>query len=646
MGTFVRAVSLSFKRTWRTLKWGGVKRLYRLTGWPQIIDEALGDQPTLGPFEVPKPKDLSIPVKGEPFPAEEVLHGTVITAQRWVGVPHGLWVEVDGKSDCIRCYAHGLSEKNNARVMVYFGGDALLITAKGVRYVAPSYQAESPEKVEAEMAEWSRKANIPAIFIARPGLYGSSGDHNKRRQAREIALMNAALDTLKAQHGIASFILAGQSGGGLIVAALLNKRRDIEAAVMTSALVSVKQCSAHWEYQRKIPGRLIYDPDTYYDPLDDIELIPTDPAPQIYVISDPEDMSVPFNTQLRYVRSLRALGLKPQHIFSHAPSPRHHVLSGHGKLVAALIANGATAHRIRAVLHELDWAHLAKESDAAVVRPFRRYTPPYVEAESAICVKISDTPAEPPKRLFVKLPRRRLPPASLTKLMTAIVALDIARKFEKSLTDVITISKVDKVGGSGLNVEAGDQLSLQDVMANLLIPSSNITANAVARTFGQMLIENEGTCQGNASERFLVEMNIKAGDLGMGDTLFKNPSGQPSRGQVTTVTDISVLMAAAMGYEGIIKIWGKANHVMKIMGPKPREKEISSSVKTINDYDLIGAKTGTLLPGYYNVAVLSEAPNGNRIITVILHAPTTIALYGDLRAIVDAVKRGHEWLKT
>lgn len=230
--------------------------------------------------------------------------------------------------------------------------------------------------------------------------------------------------------------------------------------------------------------------------------------------------------------------------------------------------------------------------------------------------------------------------------MTAIVALDIAQKFGKSLTDVITIDKSDKVGGSGLNVDAGDQLSFQDVMANLLIPSSNITANAVARTFGEMLIEYEGSRQGSAYERFIAEMNVKAGELGMADTQFKNPSGQPARGQVTTVTDIAVLMATAMGYEGITKVWGKASHVMKIMGPEPREKKINSSVKTINDYDLIGAKTGTLLPGYYNAAILSEAPKGNRIITVILRAPTAISLYGDLRAIVDAVKRGYEWLET
>ena len=527
--------------------------------------------------------------------------------------------------------------------MIYFGGDVLLMTSKGVRYVASSYQTETPEKIEAEMAEWSRKANAPAIFIGRPGIHGSSGNHHERRQAREIALMDAALDELKQRHQIASFILTGQSGGGQIVAALLNKREDIEAAVMTSALVSVKQAAAHWEYQREIPGRLIYDPDRFYDPLDDIGQIPTDPAPQIYVISDPEDQAVPFNTQLRYVRGLRAAGQKAQHVFAHAPGPKHHVLSGHGKLAAALIARGATAQRIRAELHELDWPTVAKESGSAVVRPFQRYAPPRIDAESAICVKAVGTPGEPLKTLFAKSPRRRVPPASLTKLMTAIVALETAQRFGTELTDLITIGEADKAGGSGQNVAAGDQISLQDAIANLLIPSSNITANAIARTFGRILNGSEENPRADALGRFMAAMNAKAALLRMTNTHFNNPSGQPARGQVTCAADISVLMAAAMAYEGIAKVWGKASHVMNILGHRPREKKIISSVKTINDYDLLGAKTGTLLPGLYNVAVLTEAPNGNRIITVILRAPTPISLYSDLRTVVDAVKRGYEW---
>lgn len=90
------------------------------------------------------------------------------------------------------------------------------------------------------MADWSADAGRPAIYLARSGIYGSSGDHNKWRTYCEIELMDRALDLLKARHNIALFVLTGHSGGGQIAAALLNRRRDIATSVLSSGLVSMK----------------------------------------------------------------------------------------------------------------------------------------------------------------------------------------------------------------------------------------------------------------------------------------------------------------------------------------------------------------------------------------------------------------------
>jgi len=334
--------------------------LFALTGRPIFAGSALADQTRLEPFEKSKPRELAVPVSDQPFDAEEALNGALSSPQHCARVPNGLWIEVDGQGDCVRCYAQGLSSSANPRCLVFFGGDVMLWTTKGVRYITPSYAASSPSVIEGDMAEWSREAGLPAIYLARPGIYGSSGDHNMRRRYREIALMSCALDRIKERHGISSFILAGQSGGGQIVAALLNWRTDVEAAVITSGLVSTKQGAAYWENRREIPGRLLYDAAAFYDPVDEVERIPQDPAPQIYVISDPEDRSVPFYSQLYYVRRLRAAGLEPQHIYAHAPGPRRHLLAQHGKRAAALVAQGRTAPEIRTALHELDLEQLAK----------------------------------------------------------------------------------------------------------------------------------------------------------------------------------------------------------------------------------------------------------------------------------------------
>lgn len=81
-------------------------------------------------------------------------------------VPDGLWVEVDGKGDCIRAYTHGLSGTDHSTILVYFSGDALLKTTSGLRFVAPGYEKRSPDGLRRDMARWSQQAGHPTIFLA------------------------------------------------------------------------------------------------------------------------------------------------------------------------------------------------------------------------------------------------------------------------------------------------------------------------------------------------------------------------------------------------------------------------------------------------------------------------------------------------
>lgn len=350
----VRSIGRSVRRGWRISKWRCLRWLFVTVGVPALAGDALGEQPTLGPFEAPRPVRLSVPLGEELFDPREALNGSISSREHCVDVPGGLWVEVEGRGDCIRYYQHGLKEPTVATALVYFGGDVMLRMPNGVRYVSSSYRSQSPSTIEAGMTEWSTDAGVPAIHLARPGIYGSSGDHNARRHRREIDLMDRALDMLKERYAISSFILTGHSAGGQIVAALLNRRLDVSAAIITSGLVSVRQVAAHWEDRRKIPGRVLYDAKAFYDPVDDLDNIPRDPAPEIYVISDPEDRSVPFYSQLYYVRRLRSLGFEPQHIYARAPAPLRHLLASHGKRAAALVAKGKSAADIRRALLELE----------------------------------------------------------------------------------------------------------------------------------------------------------------------------------------------------------------------------------------------------------------------------------------------------
>lgn len=287
-----------------------------------------------------------MPRAADRFAPYEALHGSFSSLDHCAGIPGGFWIEVGGKGDCLRSYSQGLSAADNPTVLVYFSGDVLLKTKEGVRFVGSGYGRQSPELIGRDMARWSEQAGIPAIFVARPGMFGSSGDHNQRRELREVMLLDGALDAIKRRYRVSTFILAGQSGGGYIAASLLNRREDISAVVLSSALLSVREVTEHWNRRRTVQSAS----NALYDPIDHLVGIRRDPKPLILVLSDQQDRIVPYATQLTYVRRLQAAGFEPQRIILSAADKSHHALARHGRRAAALIARGEKIDTIRAAL--------------------------------------------------------------------------------------------------------------------------------------------------------------------------------------------------------------------------------------------------------------------------------------------------------
>ncbi len=312
-----------------------------------LAPAALAQRLELSALAPTTPRELAVPRAGERFAPYEALHGSLSSAAHCATVPGGLWVEVNGKGDCLRTYAHGLGDGDNPTVLVYFSGDVLLKTKAGVRFISPGYDRRSPDAIQRDMAHWSDQAGKPAIFLARPGMYGSSGDHNQRRELREVMLMERALDAIKQRHRVATFILAGQSGGGHIAASLLNRRRDVSAVALSSALLSVREVTEYWDRRRTVQSGNIH---ALHDPIDHLGGIRTNPKPLIFVLSDQEDRIVPYASQLTYVRRLQAAGFEPQHVLLSAAGKSRHALARQGQQAAALIARGEPPSAVRAAL--------------------------------------------------------------------------------------------------------------------------------------------------------------------------------------------------------------------------------------------------------------------------------------------------------
>jgi D-alanyl-D-alanine carboxypeptidase (penicillin-binding protein 5/6) len=267
--------------------------------------------------------------------------------------------------------------------------------------------------------------------------------------------------------------------------------------------------------------------------------------------------------------------------------------------------------------------------------PFMRK--PHLVAESAICARVSVDPEGSVEVLFKKAKNKLVPPASITKLMTAIVALETAQDQGIDLHD----SRLSVIASdmSGRDTREDDELSLYDALANLLISSSNTMANMLARVFGELLREKFDDRLGSMIGHFITAMNEKAFELGMGSTIFSNSSGLAQGRQLSTAEDILKLTVAAAAYDVIMSLWGRSSYVLNIHGPHARAQKINSSVKISGDNGLLGAKTGSLVKAVYNITTLSETPRGNRIVTVVLRAPTRESLYKDLRNVWGAVGR-------
>ena len=124
--------------------------------------------------------------------------------------------------------------------------------------------------------------------------------------------------------------------------------------------------------------------------------------------------------------------------------------------------------------------------------------------------------------------------ASITKLMTALVALESGR----SLDDVVTIQAEDtRTEGSALYLKPGEHVKLETLLYGLLLHSGNDAALAIARFCG-------GSVEG-----FVAGMNAKAQELGMTNSHFANPNGLNDEGHYSSARDMALLARACLDNE-------------------------------------------------------------------------------------------------
>lgn len=233
----------------------------------------------------------------------------------------------------------------------------------------------------------------------------------------------------------------------------------------------------------------------------------------------------------------------------------------------------------------------------------------------------------------------RREPASLTKVMTCLLALE-----RGTLTDEITVSEEALADmdpdGSSSGLVAGDTFTLEQLLYCLMIESANDAAAVIAEYI-------------SGSEKAFVDlMNQRAQELGCTGTHFANPHGLHDDNHYTTARDLAKIMLAALEYDVFREIYSTSRYVLP--ASKLREEQIMVTTNfligtavTGDYYDdrVIGGKTGFTTPAGRCVMCVAE-DNGLTYLCVILGAKTIstdeYTTYGNFTAATSAFDFGFE----
>ncbi|MGF7396922.1 D-alanyl-D-alanine carboxypeptidase [Thermoanaerobacterium thermosaccharolyticum] len=208
--------------------------------------------------------------------------------------------------------------------------------------------------------------------------------------------------------------------------------------------------------------------------------------------------------------------------------------------------------------------------------------------------------------LYDKNMHQRMYPASTTKILTAIIAIEKGK-----LNDVVTVNDdVKNIDGNSIYLVPGEKLTLEQLLYAMLLESANDAAIAVADHIG-----------GNV-QAFADMMNKKAKEIGANDSHFVNPNGLPDNNHYSTPYDMALIARYAMGNATFRKIVSTIHYQIPPTNKfdKPRDLWISNRLIKPSSFHYDGAdgvKTGYTIAAN-QVFVGSATRNGHRLISVIM----------------------------
>lgn len=221
--------------------------------------------------------------------------------------------------------------------------------------------------------------------------------------------------------------------------------------------------------------------------------------------------------------------------------------------------------------------------------------------------------------LYENNSHEKMPMASVTKIMTMLIAMENIDSGKMSYDDTVTGSAYAKsMGGSTIFLDEGEHLSVNDILKGIAVASGNDAAVAMAEHIA------------GSAPAFVEMMNKRAAELGMKDTHFVNCNGLDADGHYSSAYDIALMSRELLKHPGIHKfttIWMDSLRDGKFT--------LSNTNKLVRFYDgCTGLKTGSTSKAGFCISATAKR-NNMHLIAVIMAAPTSKQRQADASALLN-----------
>lgn len=240
---------------------------------------------------------------------------------------------------------------------------------------------------------------------------------------------------------------------------------------------------------------------------------------------------------------------------------------------------------------------------------------PVIHGEAAYLLDVQSG-----QMLYSKNGDEQLPPASTTKIMTALLALEQGH-LQDTVTAGPTLLNRQEVYGTQIYLAQGEHMPLKDLLYAILLNSANDAAVAVAEHVGGTL------------SQFIEMMNSRAAEIGMTRTHFVNSTGLNAEGHVTTAHDLALLARVAYQNPTFLSYTRTKTQPIPRTTPNTPVLMVNENRLLARDSDVNGMKTGYTSQAQ-NCLVASAERNGRQVVGVILKSPGG-EMFSDMQALLN-----------